>query len=250
MRRFLYFLGGLDGNPLRDAVVVAFPELAYAFPRGGSLQTVACSAGPGGMSGVFAASGDARGLAYDPATQEWQRIGERAWLGWTKDGLPGPEELEAPELCNDSVPVLLADGRTWYLPVARYLNGDTGLPRFVVVDPDTGQAVFRVRPEYARLFSVAAKVADIEVLGGVRKDRAGFDAEDVMTLAELGLGVNYRVSRWEISALQVLDTGSAARIADALLDGESLKRLLEDIRAKKNSVASPPGPACATGGSA
>ena len=237
MRRFLYYISGMTVKP--PVEFIRENGLAHAFPRD-MLRTCAfaqLSAGPDGGPGVLFSAGDGHGVRYDRESQHWSKLSPRVWFGYAKDRAqrPGPDDLIARRACVEGYQVELGDGNQWRIPLVRRWPDGSELPQIIMMDFATGRAVVRVRSEFKELYERAEILLDTLLEGG--PDEA--DPDDIMRLAELALGVNYRVSRYEISALELLDTRNAKEIADALLDGPNLKKLLDELRGKKNGACEP-----------
>jgi hypothetical protein len=230
MRRFLYFIEGLQGQQTRESVLRAVQHLVYAFPTGCPFTAVECVAGPGGAAGVVCAYGDAHGCKYDKAAAvDWIAAGPGVRLGVPRDPAerPGPDELGRYRRHADGTTVTLGDGRGWIVPVIRFLNGNTGLPRILAVGPD-GDALWQVRPEFVDLFHAARNIMDRVLEGG----GAAYSAADLLWFATETLGVNYRMSKFEIAALGLITSETVKEIADAALDGETTRRLLDELKKK------------------
>jgi hypothetical protein len=259
MGRFLYFLPGMTGLPQRADVLRDFPGLDYAFPAGAQFN-VCTTSGPKNIGGVLAAAGDGHGLRYLETEQEWQPITAivgpvgsdpesmeagahgQPWIGWDRKAKPLPEDLQREGMSLDGKPVLLADGHNWTVPIVRLINGDTRLPCVLGLDAK-GRVTKRVRPEYQVLFALAGNIFDAEASLAVEH---GHGIEDLYVLGTLALQVNYRIGSDEVSILGLLDTENVKKIADVLLDGENLRKLLEEWRSKKNAGTAP-GANSATG---
>jgi hypothetical protein len=245
MRRFLYFLVGAQGNPTGDLVAKGWPELAHAFGAGSSCFPRGVNGGTLG-AGVVVGSGDASGLEVNPQTHDWQPIRHdgtvRSYLGVPKDSnlLPTPGDLKRDNRSVDSRNVTLGDGQSWRIPVIRFLNGHTSLPRVLMVD-ENGDAKFSVRKEYRALVAMADRIYAAEFQGA-----AQYTPDDLLWFATQALAVNYKVSAYEVAALQLVDTVNIRSIAEAALDMSAVQQLLEELK-KKADAALNCGPALETG---
>jgi hypothetical protein len=242
MKRFLYFIENCRVRALEEVLAHA-PALAYAFPRGESFTPAECTRGPDGAAGILCAHGDGSGLKFDEATQTWLPHSPGIWLCVPKDkaARPGPDDLERKQRGVGGHWILLGDGKNWRVPVIRFLNGNTELPRVLVLE--NGRGVYKMREEFAALFSVAQQLSD-RVFAG---EAASIGPDDLLWFASETLALNYRVSAAEVSALELLDSNNIRDVADAALDGPNLKLFIEEVKKKLSSAESKPGPDCSTG---
>ncbi len=240
MKSFLYFIEGMSGSPSREAVV-QMTGLEYAFPAGMPFTPRRVVGGAMG-AGILAVCGDGHDLNYDPNTQNWVRISEKVWLGYSKERAlhPSAADLLRRERSLDGHMVTLGDGHVWAIPTVRFLNGDTRLPRVLVVGKD-GCVEYQIRAEYQPLVAAADKIIDSAIRGGEPST-----PEQLLWFAAAALAVNYRVGVHELSALQLIDTENIRQIAEAALDGPALAQLMDELK-KKEAEPSTCGPASATG---
>jgi len=228
-RGFTYFVSGLRQAPPGDDL--AKLGLDHAFLIGEPIQACEHAGGPGGQGVLLARQGVA--LEYKAAEQIWKQIGERTWLGIPKDpaARPWPEELQRRDSVCEGRQLVLGDGRAWTIPIIRFANGDTALPR--VVCYDKGEAYLDVRACYRPLFQLAEKIV-LNVLTG---QGAEFPGSVLMALGAGALGVNYRVSPAEVGLLELLTTENVPEIARIALDSETWERVLKEE--KKTKVTAP-----------
>lgn len=242
-RRFLYFVEGLAGNPARVDVLRACEFLAYAFPAGESFSSCECARGPGDGAGVLCAHGDGSGLRYSVETHAWTRIGEKVWLGAPREpgDRPGPDDLLRRRVSPDSMPIVMADGRSWLVPTVRFVNGNTGLPCVLTLDSKTGGVRRRVRNEYRALYELADEISAATLEG------RGPNLEDaeLVVFVGLALAVNYRLGPCEAAVLELIDTENVRDVAAVALDEKTLRLVLEEL--KKKLAPSPSGPGSTIG---
>lgn len=223
----IYHFPGVAAS--RDAILQRYPSFEYAFPFG-----VSCAPrgalGPGGEGSLCACSSNAIGVRYEPENQVWHPVSDGVHVGWWKDGVPTPDEMLAPKTARDGVPIRLADGRQWMIPVVRFITGDTGLPAILRWDCRTGKARTENSPRYVELVNLCDRIFAAEV----GRDQAAYSLEELFRLGTLALAVNYRVREAEVSALGLLDTSNLRDIADAVLDGPNLRKLMSELNSKKN----------------
>ena len=223
--RFLYFIEGLNGKPSRDQIRAA--GLQYALPD----DQLAARQVLGGDLGVgtLLAYGDGLGLEHNPKTHDWRKIRAGVWIGIPRDKAqrPGPNDLAKQNMSLDGHLVSLADGRQWIVPIVRFLDGNTQLPR--VLTRVHGHAKWIVKEEFAELVSMA----DAIVKSALSEAETNFDPDSVLRFCALALSVNYRVGPEEIAALELIDSENIKSIADAALDGPRLAGLVDEFKKKR-----------------
>jgi hypothetical protein len=243
MRRFLYFLQGAQGNPTADIICKGWPQLAYAF-RG---ESSSCRGIAGGSLGAGLLVGVGDPAAWQDGSHTWREIPceagkPKAFVGVPNDPalFPGPADLLREKQSVDSRDVVLGDGNTWRVPVVRFLNGSTALPRVLMMD-ESGHVRFDLRREYRALVNMADKICDAEF-----RNAAQYSAGELLWFAAEALAVNYRVSALEVAALQLVDTSNLRAIAEAALDAASIRKLLDEFQ-KKTVAPCPVGRDSLTG---
>jgi hypothetical protein len=215
----LYFI---ESVPAVSDATIADAELAYALAPGCAHRLA--SQGPGEADGAVC-SLVADGLGFFPERQTWHDIGERnghrCWFGWTKDARPTPGDLKT-EAAIAGQSVKLFDGHCWTVPRAIAMQNGylrPAVPQSVKWD---GKHWVRgaVKQAYKRL----------DAIGRDFWDRWMVPLEDpakVVTVAEANdlaaevLAINYRISRWEIGALELFSfdqAGSAIEVLKAVID--------------------------------
>lgn len=246
MKRFLYFLPGRAGAPNHESL--KREGLGYAFPAGCPFLANELE-GPGGQYGLLLGYGAGGAFGCKLADQTWLemqgllRQSDKAapWVGVWNDPAqrPGPVDLERRKRCVEGYAVRLGDGQPWQIPVVRGVLGSTSLPRVVVCAPD-GSATWRVSAEFARLLQLAELLWENTLSAWTEERKAAPNTEHILELGAEALAVNYRIRRWELSLLELLDTENAREIADAVLDGPNLQKLMDEMAGKKKE-------ACAAG---
>ena len=268
MAGLLYYLPGEDAQRPHSVTRERVDELGlgHAFDGAKFTPSGVHQKGPDGGSGVIVADGSrVDKIGYYPERQTWRKVGGSAvYVGHYRDQRPTAADLARAELV-DGVPLKLADGDLWLIPLARGWNGSEqntgwyhGLPRRNDVD-DAGQWVpGDVLPRYKRLWEVAtswwdAKQAAIAAAAlreegssqrGEETIGAEFDFNDFGGLNDAAayvLSVNYRVSKTEIGLLGLFDTETAERILDATCDWNTVvawvqKKTLDTLRADTSST--------------
>lgn len=227
MKRFVYFIPNCQGSPTHQ--ICAEVGLAHAFPAGCSIAACGTFDGPGDTGGQILAHGGDGAVEFNRATQIWMKINDRAWLGMAKDPRmrPGPDELQIDGGLIDGHMVRLGDGREWIVPIIRFANGDTRLPRVLKIV--NGEAVYMVREQCRPLFNFSRFVVEASIEG----EGGNIPPAQVLWFASSALALNYRVSEYEISALELIDTLNLPRMCDAAVDGPAFRAMLEEFEKKK-----------------
>lgn len=224
MAGFLYYVGtqsaaGIDFVGLGIAPALAAP---------GDRDNAACLAavkiadtmrGPdGGRGQLFCLSGPGMRLGYRPSEQTWRKCaGGRFWLGWYENEVPGPKTLARRSMVP-GIPVPLAGGTLWQVPIARGELGTAAIPAVLGMD-DEGEPIRVVLPGYRSLVAAAAEVADaFDTETGI----FGLDEDRLVAIAIEALSANYHVGEWELRALEALPLSSVPKVLFSLIEGHSL----------------------------
>jgi len=182
--------------------------------------------GPAGWGCIAAPTNDPLSVRvrYAPAEQAWIEA-PGYWVGVERSGLPGPRDLERPEVV-DGHEVKLADGRAWLVPVARSFTGAAGFPRRLALGPD-GRWVAAMLPQYAQICARAERIWE------AMRHELGLADESEPAPEEIGdderinaavdaLAVNYRIGAREASHLGILTTDNVLAILQAFVDWPQL----------------------------
>jgi hypothetical protein len=239
--RIIYFAEGLQ-TVTKEKVCASGPDglgLDYAFDQG---PDVLPGEGPEGSSGVFFShpASNTRSLQtlikqgvdwtpYDPSDAD-----SRLWIG-----IPSGEQIP-PQVCarDNQVTghaVSMGDGQTWIIPIARFTTGPaagtTPLNVRLQWDGETWQDG-SMTPEHRKYFEQAVRFFNVFIsrLEKIAEKNTNEDIQEDITLPEecdmvaLGLRINYRISRPEISALGLFSTDTIMQAAMAAIDYVSIKK--------------------------
>lgn len=246
MSCFLYYKPG-HKQPVTKADVEAW-GLSYAIDD--PVSSPVRGETPDGGAGFVVADKQRLGSGapmIHRARQEWREMPGGCWLGWEKDNPPGPDDL-ARDVLLAGVPLDLADGREWIVPVVRSVTevgeAECALPAVYTMGADgelvTGGPVAR----YARLWEETGWCWDAMVSGEEVSDQRA-----VETCGRV-LGANYAVSAFELCQLGVFSQQLLQSPAQLLAVANSyftFKQWLEDQKkttessSETNSSPSPVG---------
>lgn len=208
MSGFLYFLPGLDRPPTLEDVAAA--GIGHAFESHKEIQhSPLVGRTPTGSLGMLvfcqARMGDAP-PGYRPELQTWRQIpGSPAHVGYYRDAQPNSTTLARDAAHRlDGAVLKLADGGEWLIPKLKAFAGESGweplFPLVARLDDDGNWISGGATPAAIKLNAMFDELYDHMTGDGISTTKA------LDTAAEL-LGVNYVVSRVEVSLIGVLDTG-------------------------------------------
>lgn len=231
MPQFLYFI---PDPAFLTAEKLRVLGLAATLPLKGLQQNQGVT-GPTGARGLLATLGPAETCVYDPHRQAWQACAANGsfWLGFETATQPGPQDLLRPDALG-GLPVELADGRQWTVPIARAFEHPPSIPRALSLNA-AGELEQRPIARYAAIVADATRVwQDFRRQAG--DDTAGeasggpLPLEEGWRIACAALAMNYRVTPWEIGAMGLLTTANYTRVLEALID---VHTLMEVVRAQQ-----------------
>jgi len=143
----------------------------------------------------------------------------RFWIGFDKHSPPVPADLQRVDY-QGGIPVLLADGRDWYIPAMQFLPHRYALN-------DRGIWSRQVKPIYAELYARVEKA-----YGVFHAERQGEDIPVAYfgQLAADVLGINYRINSDILDRLDLLNDDNSLYVLGATFgywrtpEGEFLKK--------------------------
>ncbi|MBW3600608.1 MAG: hypothetical protein KY475_25510 [Planctomycetes bacterium] len=231
MAGFLYYLPSDSPQPPKLAEVQA-AGLGYAFdqtvvPRG-------CQHGPDGGCGHTLSTGPEL-PGYHPERQIWRKIPgleSGAWVGFETDKPPGPEELVRSRHL-DGHWVELNDGQRWLIPCARQPVEENGelvglcrLPAAIGMNESGEWTRDDVDAKYADLWAVAVAYWNVMIGAANEADDTGlvkFDLQGAPDAVTLALATNYRIGRFEVAMLGLLNDETIAIVLQALIDWPTVR---------------------------
>jgi len=237
MARFIYFIPGLDRQPLDSDLDKA--GLSHLI---GTWKDYVGSTGPtdkgGAIIGGFYKVQNGVLIGYYKERQTWQEFNDgKFWIGYQNDSKPKSEDLEKEDMLI-GYEASLADGNKWMIPVARRFESGCVLPQSLFLD---GAGV--LRGEILDKFVIFSKQAedifdDFACDMEKEKDyKAKVDTLGYMfKIATEALSINYYVSKWEISILRLLTTENSSRINLLIIDFPSLKSIADAEKELKKKV--------------
>jgi len=230
MSGFLYYIPDVkDSHPVHEG------KLSYAFE--GQPASRRCYKGPDGVEGVVFGT---EKLGYFADQQTWQDVPFlECWIGFYCDEPPQESDLRRKAtLLGRSLEI---NGQQWQIPVARSFELIDGNPaivsrlsQYIQVDYSTGEwMVGEVQKEYRKLWEAALRYWDywsqVNLLDEDDKTE-GPQVElahgEVLEMTELAMATNYRMSRVEMSLLELLSGASCTDIMSIVIDITALDELL------------------------
>lgn len=254
MAGFLYYLSGRNNLPVRE---IAQLGLDHALDR--KFESNPVTMGPDGKPGlVLAATGSVPALGYWPESQTWAvGPGKSWWLGTINEHEPKPADLARRQML-DSEGLVLADGRSWLVPIAR---------RFTEPRPDAWDAPFRfainlpelidlndagewrigsVVDQYRPLWSLACDWAALRQGDAGEELAERLNGRGRASAAVQVLAVNYRLGPCEVARLKLLTREHCEQILDYLIDQPSYELLVKKKLARLVSASTSPGATAST----
>jgi hypothetical protein len=208
--------------------------LAHIVDQPGDLMTRQVTTGPMGVPGVVIASKHSISeseLGYFVDRQEWKTFGKFA-IGKQKDAPIKPESLRRPSAIDGHIWTDWA-GNKWEIPIARrWVDGSNGpiancnLPRSLGLDENGKWVYDEVLPHLKKLWSMATdffeSCVNSEPIGD---NQVSIKLPELDDICSVVFGANYRVTKFEMSFLQVLTQESLVAVLDLLIDMPGLNQL-------------------------
>ena len=229
MNGILYYLPEAERPNVNQTVE------ALGIPAGESMSVAGVGDGPGGKPGLVIGFGDDR-VGYYADDQTWHpAAGGDYWIGWNEK--PEPGDLERSELIAGHEVEL--EGGKWVIPVARSEVQGSMLPHRMVLNEE-GEWTHRPLEAYSKIQGHAERVweqmmqqVEASANDGPDDDFEPMTDKEVAEIAVEALAVNYRVSRWEVSALGLLTNAKALEICRALVDWPTVVKMMNEYQESK-----------------
>lgn len=211
---FLYFAPNAAGAELFD----------YAFTNRQQRQVF--KGGPNGGGGYVFFDSDTwkdnlEKVGVFPV-QRWFQVPESdCYVGWYEDCFD-VERLKASTFLPGHT-VQLGDGRRWDIPKARAWHPSFGfsrtLPQSYGLDEKGNWQSSGILEDYAELWRCCEEVHAMTQ----SEDDVVIKLDDEMTWCATALQCNYRIRRWEIAALKLLNDNTKTQIILAVMDFVTVK---------------------------
>ena len=259
MAGFLYYIEGATQD-VKIADLRRF-GLGHAFDNDGDFTASGVTRGPGAPGSSDAGPGivvatmsrlGERALGLYPDEQTWRIIlgtgDQKVMVGHYKDDPPRPVDL-ARTTQLPGHPVVLADGQTWLIPIARAVAEQQGqlqlvqnLPQRTTLDDKGDWVRDGVIPKYARLWEIANQWWD-QVIAALNdtdlpdsgESQISFEFAGRNDAAVAALSANHAIGKFETAMLELFDDQCAGLILSALIDIPSINMFLK----KKLDAAEP-----------
>jgi len=224
--QFLYFLPGRAAANQRVLAELGLDDRLdlNAMHSRGVMQN-----GPDKGAGVIIAHEalDPERVGYWPEKQTWRRAGD-LWIGFEAECPPGPEDLVRDDPGIRGIPVKLGDGREWIVPPGNRRSEQPWLPYRRDLQDDGSHAIAIVeqyQPYIDAVDTAFEKLveadADLNVFSQLMTD------DQTWALAYAALAIAYRVSKWEIDTLRLLNTTVVGNVVIGALDYREFVKMIE-----------------------
>lgn len=204
-RAFLWFHD--TAAPSADASLRQ--RLAHVAP--GGVESVVIQSGPSNARGLLMAPAGIieqgmEFLRYDATAQDWFPAPGGLWVGYWKNGKPGPRDLVCPRIPAglQVVETELGDGNEWAIPVLVDRDGMPCLPSSYVENTE-GNLAQRTVPDLAFLDQWAGRFSESITAARDGNDGAVMSNSEIYRATVAALSALYRVGSPEVSALQLFD---------------------------------------------
>ena len=168
-------------------------------------------------------------IGYFPKDQQWKPVGKDPkkqdyWLGWITENPPNPGSLRRKEIVT-GYDYELGDQNFWHCPRIGWPELELmncNLPQTLECDPQ-GKWFYDIKAEYRDAWELAREIFRLKL---------GFTQLEIsrhMDAAAYFLGLNYRLGKHEISALQLFDDRNFVRVLDAAIDAGAMMECLKEI---------------------
>lgn len=189
------------------------------------------SRGPDGGAGLIVC---ATAAGYYPERQAWSESpldADSWWIGI--EGSVTPDDLVRDETLQ-GLPLRLADGNEWVVPLVLKDGSSDHLPGITKVD-GAGEPFTRPDPQWDPLRTAAARVEQVALALDVETDVDAGEVtyRELFDIAVLALSTNYRVGRVEAHELELLSKELVGCVCAALSD----KTALGAVRESRSSLA-------------
>jgi len=220
---FLVFVPGGSGSDALGSLTRA--GLADIAPNAIGID-VAPHDSPEGKQGAIFGWGEFNAthqMLYRPDLQDW--IPNHAGLysvGVWKDSPPTPADL-LKDRWHPSHDVVLGDGKSWHVPVARRLPQKYGL--------QSGKPVLTVKQQFAAFW--AASYDWYETLLGADVGSGRMEApSNWWDYALMALSLNYRLTPEVVAHLELIDTENVLELVLVTVDGHAITKTELELQKK------------------
>lgn len=231
---FLYFVPGVLAMSPPKLIDVG---LSHIIDRQRDLVSREAVRGPNGGGGCVFASSKAvieNRVGYFPEKQTWKNFG-KFWIGHFNEPTDisrlERDELQGYHTWKDW------QENAWKIPIARRwesVNGVTApvcaLPNYLELN-ERGEWVFGgILPHLSKLWDFAIEFQDKRMKAldeAMEKNQPTYRMElpGLDEIIEIVFAINYRVSKFEISLLKILQTSSGAEIMRLVVDDPGIEEL-------------------------
>ncbi len=249
MAGFLYYFPDVDPSQVSPSflrgrgVILSLRDLYSNWQPPHNATVAPIVHGPDGKCGCYVypipETGNLpRTHGYDPQTQEWEDHGGY-WLGIDKENRPTPPDLIRPTIVS-GYEYRLGDDWDWECPVLRRTDGTPNVPQSWGFD--NNGFVENVLPQWEWAWKLSEKIWNVFI-----GDEDMSKSEGCDVCCQL-LSINYRVGKYEVTKLNLMDSNNYRLIFKAAVDGELWATALETDSEQKKSESSEPITASSSNG--
>lgn len=201
--------------------------------RGASLNRCEHSAGPDGGFGVLAMIASegcgAENCFYsgEEGVQFWRKVNDHYWIGYHAGSPPTPKDLAREKQVPGEIVEL--KGNEWMIPVC---GPHVHKLPFAFKLNEHGKWTPEVEKEYKHLQQMCHQaMLDMKEAKDATNDRAIEIFERHMEFCANMVAVNYRVSRWEVDALEILTSETFMKIISVAIGNVTYTKEQEKAKA-------------------
>ncbi len=167
------------------------------------------------------------------------------YVGYDTRNPPRPDNLLREHPLR-GYPVLLSDGNSWSVPMARMMGQGTLLPEGIIMLP-TGEYVKEIIEKYGAFWERSTEFLDAwldpeNTNPEITDDHPVFNMHNLYSFALETLGINYRIGAAEVAVMKLFTDFNLIEISYAAIGMELARDIMISIKAeeKKTEIASTP----------
>lgn len=213
MSGFLYYVPGVAPPSMETLDGIGFPHSHVACLPGCGVKT-----GPIDHPGhvfilreTFSTGHPTPG--WYPEKQTWLECAdEKFFIGRWNETPPTPSDLQNKKNINGQ-PIVLADGNKWTIPAIRnHADGTPQVESVLRLKSDGTLVNDAPAPQYVRMWGLVQKLYNDGNIANTPLSQ-----EECFALIGDVLALNYRISVWELGALEIITTENIDKVFQAII---------------------------------